>query len=100
MSAQMAFALFLVVVLLAIAFVFIHPKKKGPDSVITATVNELLAKEFPLGNTHIEVKTFDGVVILGGSVREPEELKRAVEVASEVSGVKSVDNRMSVRAGR
>lgn len=100
MSAQMAFALFLVVVLLAIAIALVQPKKKGPDSVITATVTELLVKEFPLGNTHIDVKTFDGVVILGGSVREPEELKRAVDVALGVNGVKSVDNRMSVRAGR
>lgn len=100
MSAQMAFALFLVVVLLAIAIAFVHPKKKSPDSVITTTVTELLVKEFPLGNTHIDVKTFDGVVILGGSVREPEELKRAVDVALGVNGVKSVDNRMSVRAGK
>lgn len=100
MSEQMAFGLFLVLVLLAVFLGLIHPKKNGPDSVITATVNTMLAKEFPLGLVQIDVKTFDGVVILGGYVREPDELKRAVEVARGVSGVKSVDNRMSVRAGK
>jgi len=100
MIAQMAFCLFLLVVLLAVFFSFIHPKKQGPDAVITATVNDLLAKEFPLATVQITVKTFDGVVILGGYVREPDELKRTVEVARGVSGVKSVDNRMSVRAGK
>lgn len=100
MSAQMAFGLFLAVVLLAVFFALIHPKKKGPDAVITATVNEMLAKEFPLATVQITVKTFDGIVILGGHVREFDELKRAAEVAREVNGVKSVDNRISIKADK
>lgn len=99
MSAQMAFAVFLLVVLLAVLLSFTRPKRQGPDVEITASVNERLTQEFSTSNVRIDVKTFDGVVILGGYVREFEQAKRAVEIASRVSGVKSVDNRMSVRAG-
>jgi len=99
MSAQMAFGLFLLVVLVAVLLSFALPKRTGPDVEINATVIHLLAKEFPMGNTHIDVKTFDGVVILGGFVREFEQAKRAVEIARGVTGVKSIDNRMSVRSG-
>jgi hyperosmotically inducible protein len=100
MSAQMAFAMFLLIVLLAVLLCFTRPKRKGPDVEINATVIRLLAREFVACNVHIDVKTFDGVVILGGQVREFDQAKRAVEIARRVNGVKSVDNRMSVRSDK
>jgi osmotically-inducible protein OsmY len=99
MSAQTAFAVFLLVVLLAVLLSSMRPKRQGPDVEITTMVNERLTQEFSTSNVRIDVKTFDGVVILGGYVREFEQAKRAVEITRGVSGVKSVDNRMSVRSG-
>jgi len=99
MSAQMAFGLFLLVILLAVLLSFTLPKRRGPDVEINAAVVRLLTQEFSTSNAHIDVKTFDGVVILGGVVREFDQAKRAVEIARGVRGVKSVDNRMSVRSG-
>lgn len=100
MSAQMAFAVFLLVVLLAVLLSFTRPQRQGPDIEITAIVNERLTQEFSTSNVQIDVKTFDGVVILGGFVREFEQAKKAVEIARGVTGVKSVDNRMSVRSDK
>lgn len=99
MSAQTAFLLFLAVVALAFLATRGRPAAHGGDAAITAAVNAALGKEFPFSTTQIDVKTFDGVVILGGSTREYEQAQRAVEIARRVPGVKSVENRMSVRSG-
>ncbi len=61
--------------------------------------NAALQAEFPLGNAQVDVKTFDGVVILGGIVREREHAVKAVSLASAVVGVKSVESRITVRSG-
>lgn len=100
MSAQTAFLLFLLVVLLAFLVAFKGPGKRSEDQIITATVVEAFAKEFAFSTVSIDVKTFDGVVVLGGFVREFDQAKRAVEIAGGIKGVKSIDNRMSVRSGQ
>ena len=71
------------------------------DSAITRNVYFALATEFSSQiseNVEVTVKTFQGVVILGGSASEWSTIKQAVDTASRVSGVKSVDNRMIVRS--
>lgn len=103
MSAQTAFLLFLAMVALAVLLARLRPPRRGADAEITAAVNAALAtalaREYPLANLQVDVKTFDGVVILGGFVREFAQARRAVEIAGGVPGVKSVDNRMSIRSG-
>lgn len=107
MSAQTAFLLFLGVILLAVLLAVLvartRPTARGADAAITAAVNAAitaaLAEEYPLSNVQVDVKTFDGVVILGGYTHEQDQLKRAVEIARATPGVKSVDNRISVRSG-
>lgn len=97
MNALTAFALFLLLVVLAFAVSRLRPARPAKDVEITSTVNAALLAEFPLGNAHVDVKTFDGVVILGGFVREREQAVKAVSLASAVSGVKSVESRITVR---
>ena len=100
MSAQTAFALFLLFLVLAYLATRLVPKRRGEDAALSAAVYAELAKEFMPGNVQIDVKTFDGAVILGGAVREFDQAKRAMAIASGVAGVKSVENRMSIRSGR
>lgn len=68
----------------------------GKDLEITAAVTQALIRENPLENTHIDVKTFDGVVILGGFVDEYYKMQRVIEITKGVSGVKAVDNRIRI----
>ncbi len=92
--------LFIAFVVLAFLITRLQPAPRGEDAAISAEVVQALAKEFtPGGNLQIDVKTFDGVVILGGFVRGHDQLLKAVETAKAVKGVKSVDNRISVRSG-
>lgn len=99
MSAQTAFILFITLIVLAFLLSRLRPAGRGADLAVTAAVNAALVKEFPFSNIQIDVKTFDGVVILGGFTREYEQAKRAVEIARGVPGVKSVDNLISIRSG-
>ena len=99
MNAQTAFILFIVLVVLAIFFSRSRAPAKDADLAITAAVNAALAKEFQLSNVQVDVKTFDGVVILGGFTHEYGQVRRAVEIAGGIQGVKSVENRISIRSG-
>jgi len=103
MSAQTAFFLFIASVLLLILVGRSRNRPQGADAAITAAVTKAidaeLARDSPFTNSQVDVKTFDGVVILGGFVREFALAKRAVEIAKATPGVKSVDNRISVRTG-
>lgn len=99
MNAQTAFLLFAAVVVLAMLVTRLRPQQRSGDAAISAEVVQALSKEFPFSNIQIDVKTFDGVVILGGFVREHDQMVKAVDTARAVKGVKSVDNRMSLRSG-
>ena len=103
MAAQTAFLIFITLVLLAVLVGRNRNRPQGADAAITAAVtkaiNEELARAAPFANGQVDVKAFDGVVILGGHVREFALAKRAVEIAGATAGVKSVDNRISVRTG-
>lgn len=99
MDAQIAFVLFVAVVAAAVLLSRLRPGPKGADQAITEAINEALRKEFVFANIQVDVKTFDGVVILGGFVREYDQVKRAIEISTATPGVKSVESRISVTPG-
>ncbi|MDQ7833995.1 MAG: BON domain-containing protein [Humidesulfovibrio sp.] len=85
----------LMVALMLMAFcASLFAAQSGRDLEITAAVTQALIRENPLENTRIDVKTFEGVVILGGFVDEYSKMQRIIEVAKGIDGVKSVDNRI------
>ncbi len=67
------------------------------DSMITARVKAAILREKSLRVGQINVETFKGVVQLSGFVDSPEAIDTAVQVASRVPGVRSVDNAMRVK---
>lgn len=69
----------------------------GRDLEISDAVTDALIRDNPLENTHVDVKTFDGVVVLGGSVDEFSKMQRIIEITKGIDGVKSVDNRIWIR---
>ena len=78
------------------------PTKEGTgefvdDSVITTKVKAAILKEPSLKSTEINVETFKGVVQLSGFVSSQADITRAVEVARDVNGVKSVKNDMRLK---
>ncbi len=99
MNAQTAFILFIVLVVLAIIIARSRAPAKAGDLALTRAVNAALAREFQLSNVQVDVKTFDGVVILGGFTHEYAQVRRAVEIVGGIQGVQSVENRISIRSG-
>ncbi|KAA0091235.1 BON domain-containing protein [Trinickia soli] len=67
------------------------------DSVITTKVKAAILNEPSLKSAEINVETFKGVVQLSGFVRSQADINTAVEVARQVSGVKSVKNAMRLK---
>jgi hyperosmotically inducible protein len=60
------------------------------DAWITTKVKSLLLKEDALSALKIDVDTKDGMVRLTGQVGKSEQVAQAVDIASKVKGVKSV----------
>jgi len=67
------------------------------DTVITTKVKTAIFNEPSLKSTEINVETFKGVVQLSGFVNSQHDIRRAVEVARSVEGVKSVNNDMRLK---
>jgi osmotically-inducible protein OsmY len=67
------------------------------DSVITAKVKAAIYNDATLKVNEINGETFQGVVQLSGFVRSQEDIDKAVKVAREVAGVKSVKNDMRLK---
>ena len=67
------------------------------DTVITAKVKAAIINEPSLKATEINVETFKGVVQLSGFVSSRAAESKAVEVARNVKGVKSVRNDMLLK---
>ena len=67
------------------------------DTVITAKVKTAILGESTLKSTEINVETFKGIVQLSGFVNSQSDVNRAVVVAKNVKGVKSVKNDMRVK---
>ncbi|MHB1141289.1 MAG: BON domain-containing protein [Sulfuricaulis sp.] len=78
------------------------PKQEGTgeyidDSVITAKVKAAILKESSLNPAEINVETFKGIVQLSGFVRDPADASKAVAIARNVNGVKSVKNDLRMK---
>jgi osmotically-inducible protein OsmY len=67
------------------------------DTVLTTKVKAAVFNEPSLKSAEINVETFKGVVQLSGFVNSQADINKAVEVAREVPGVKSVKNDMRVK---
>jgi hyperosmotically inducible protein len=66
------------------------------DTAITASVSAAIARDPELGPRQIEVVSKSGAVKLSGSAPTAEAKSRAEQIARTVSGVDSVDNRLTV----
>ncbi len=67
------------------------------DSVITAKVKSALIADNEIKALDISVKTRKGEVWLSGNVDNQNQIDRAVQIASNVDGVKTVSNRLAVK---
>lgn len=72
---------------------------KIDDAAITAKVKTAIIGEPGLKALQIDVDTANGVVVLSGAVDSPTSVDRATQIAQAIEGVKSVDNRLTVRQG-
>jgi len=71
------------------------------DSVITTKIKTKLAAEHPASAKHIHVDTDkNGVVWLSGTTDSQEEADKAVEIARNTEGVKSVNAKLKVQKNR
>lgn len=64
------------------------------DAVITAKVKAAILDQPTLKSLDIHVETFKGTVRLSGTVESRSSVDKAVELARNVSGVKSVKNEL------
>lgn len=67
------------------------------DTVITGKVKAAIINDPDLSAAEINVETFKGAVQLSGFVSSQNDIDKAVRVAREVKGVKSVKNDMRVK---
>lgn len=66
------------------------------DTAITAKVKAALLAEKDVKSRDIDVETFQGKVVVKGTVPDRAQADRAVQVARGVDGVKAVENRLVV----
>ena len=95
-------AFFLAVLLVSIVGCAPTPTREGTgeyvdDAVITTKVKAAVFNEASLKSAEINVETFRGTVQLSGFVRSQADISKAVEVARNVKGVKSVKNDMRLK---
>ena len=75
------------------------PKVWVKDSVITTKIKTELAAKKLSSLAHIKVDTdANGYVLLSGNARTAAEVSQAESIAKGVQGVKSVENRIQVKA--
>jgi osmotically-inducible protein OsmY len=70
---------------------------KIDDASITALVKATLLSHKSTSAINTSVKTMDGIVTLTGTAANAAEIALASKLANDVNGVKSVDNRMTVK---
>ena len=68
------------------------------DPSITASVKSKLLADPDVAGLRIDVDTRDGVVTLTGTVSTPLEKDEALRITRETDGVKSVEDRLTLRA--
>ncbi len=67
------------------------------DTVITTKVKAAIFNDSTLKSAEINVETFKGTVQLSGFVSSQSDIDRAVSIARDVKGVKSVENDMELK---
>jgi osmotically-inducible protein OsmY len=67
------------------------------DSTITSSVKAKLVGEKAANLTRIDVDTTNRIVSLNGVVDSSEQKTRAEQLASQVSGVRKVDNKLQIQ---
>jgi len=67
------------------------------DTAVTAKVRTALLAEKDVKSADIAVETFQGNVILRGTVPDRSQVELAGKVAQSVDGAKAVDNRLTVK---
>ena len=68
------------------------------DAAITAKVKTAFAQDTSVKAIEVKVDTFKGAVQLSGWVTTAEEKARAEQIAKGVPGVKSVENKIALKA--
>jgi osmotically-inducible protein OsmY len=71
--------------------------RNAQDELITAQIRTRLAASPAVRAVNVNIETFHGNVYLMGTARSEQELRRAAEIASVVSGVRRVVSFMQVR---
>jgi len=94
--------LFFVLFLLASVLSCQTPAGRTPgqvvdDSTITTKVKALFFEDREVKGLAISVKTFEGEVTLTGAVDNDRQRQRAEEIAYSVTGVRKVNNLISIR---
>ena len=69
------------------------------DDSITMAVRHMLASDADTRNSNIEVTTRDRMVILRGRAKSLTQAKRAEALASQVNGVKGVEDQLDYHTG-
>lgn len=67
------------------------------DSVITTRVKTALLDNVDIKSFDLKVETRKGEVMLSGFVDNPSQIDRALAITQGISGVKSVDNKVSLK---
>lgn len=73
------------------------PAEYVDASVITLKVKTAIFADETLKSSEVNVEAFNGVVQLSGFVNSQANIQRAVAVAGEVGGVKTVKNDMQLK---
>ena len=68
------------------------------DAAITAKVKTAFLADADVKGLQVDVDTRDGVVTLSGTLDKAANVDRAATIAKGMEGVKSVDNRLTVKA--
>lgn len=81
--------------------IFVGPRsglvRSAQDELITAQIRTRLTASPAVRAVNVNIETFHGNVYLMGTARSDDELRRAAEIASVVSGVQRVVSFMQVR---
>lgn len=107
-SSRLAFAAVLVLFMLVGAtlpsFATDHPatsgtvsaEKEGADSALTDRVETLLRSDIGLVGSLLRVQSRDGVVTVRGKVPDESAMRRALDLASSLRGVREVRNGLEI----
>nr|MBA3506220.1 BON domain-containing protein [Betaproteobacteria bacterium] len=69
------------------------------DSAITAKVKTAMLADSDVKGLQINVETVNGVVTLTGSVDNKSHIDKAMSLTKGIEGVKSVENKLTAKAG-